>query len=69
MTFRNKIPSGNDYISNDIRYLFMMVYHFTKFGWVILMRIKGRYYLECFRTMIDILYKKINTDNDGELKK
>ena len=50
----------SDYISNDTRNLFTMVDHFTKFGWTILMKNKGRYYFECFQTMIDILFKLKN---------
>ena len=32
-----------------------MVDHFTKFGWAILM--KNKKYLECFQTIIGILFK------------
>ena len=32
----------SDYISNNKRYLFMMVDHFTKFEWVILMKNKNQ---------------------------
>ena len=56
-----------DYISNDARYLFTMVDHFIKYGWEILMKINRQNYLECFQTMIDIIFKtkSLHTDNGG----
>ena len=48
----------------------MMVDHFTKFGWAILIKNKKENDLEWFQTIIDILFKtkKLHLDNDWKFR-
>ena len=60
-----------DYISNDTKYLFRMVDHFTKFGLAILMKnIKAETILSAFKQLLitNLKPKILPTDNGGELR-
>ena len=59
------------YISNDTRYLFTMVDHFTKFGWSILMKNKkAKIISSTFKQWLTFYLKPIilHTDNGGEFR-
>ena len=58
-----------DYFSNDTRYLFTIVDHFTKFGWAILMKNdKTETILSAFKQWLTSYWKPkiLHTDNGGE---
>ena len=60
-----------DYISNDARYLFTVVDHFTKFGWAILTKNKKtETILSAFKYWLTSYLKSnfLYTDNGGEFR-
>ena len=60
-----------DYISNDTRYLFTKVDHYTKFGWTILMKNKKVETILSFIKQWLTSYfkpKMLHTDNGGEFR-